>query len=263
MSARTHKSADFVLDELGIVEPNDIQIEAIAEYCDATIVYECLTGCEARILGSGDRAIITINKRSSRARQRFSAAHELGHWMYDRGRIAFACTEAKLVRGWDDGNPERRANRYAADLLLPRNMFVPRARNCPINHESVAELARAFETSLTATAIRLVELGSYPSMLVCSDTDGRKWFSRSPIVPRTLMPRQVPGKGSLAAALLSGTTRPSGPEEVDADEWIDHPDAHRYCLREDSVRVTEGLVLTLLWWRDERQILDLEDNDGE
>lgn len=263
MSTRTHKSADSLLDELGIAEPDEIQIEAIAEYCDATIVYELLTGCEARILGSWDRAIITVNQRSSRARQRFSAAHELGHWMYDRGRIAFACTEAKLIRGWDDANPERRANRYAAELLLPRNMFVARARNCPITHESAARLAREFETSLTATAIRLVELGSYPSMVVCNDTDGRKWFSRSPIVPRTLMPRPMPGKGSLAAALLSGAMRSSGPEDVDADEWISHPDAHRYCLHEDSVRVTEGLVLTLLWWRDERQILDLEDDDDE
>lgn len=47
-----------------------------------------------------------------------------------------------------------------------------------------------------------------------------------------------------------------------ADEWIDHPDAHRYSIREDSIRLASDLVLTLLWWRNEQQLLDL-DTDSE
>ena len=87
-------SADQLIEELGIAEPNEIDIEAIAQYCGATIVYESLKGCEARILGTDTRAIITVNSDSPRARQRFSGGHELGHWMRDRGKAAFACTES-------------------------------------------------------------------------------------------------------------------------------------------------------------------------
>lgn len=79
-----------VLSELGVSVPSDIVIEGIAEYCGATIVYEPLDGCEARILGAGDRAIITVNANSPRPRQRFSAGHELGHWMRDRRKLAFS-----------------------------------------------------------------------------------------------------------------------------------------------------------------------------
>src|SRR5229473_6843228 len=87
-------SADNIIKELGISEPADIDIEAISQYCNATVVYEWLTGCEARIVGNADRAIITVNADSRRGRQRFSAAHELGHWMRDRNQVGFSCTNA-------------------------------------------------------------------------------------------------------------------------------------------------------------------------
>ena len=97
-----------------------------------------------------------------------------------------ACTEKQLVGEWGDDNPERRANRYAADLLLPRKLFEAEARTMPATFASVRVLAKTFETSMTASAIRLVELGSSPSMIVCTEVTGRKWFARSPLVPLSL-----------------------------------------------------------------------------
>src|SRR5262249_16785826 len=151
-------------------------------------------------------------------RQRFSAAHELGHWMRDRGKIAFACTDQMLVKEWGDDNPERRANRYAADLLLPRKMFEAHARTMPAPLASARTLAKTLETSLTSTAIRLVEVGSCPSMIICSEPSGRKWFARSPLVPAELWPTTKPGTGSIATKLLAGDSQAGAPEEVDADE---------------------------------------------
>ncbi len=253
------KAPAAVLDELGVSAPSEIIIEGIAEYCGATIVYEPLDGCEARILGADDRAIITVNADSPRARQRFSAGHELGHWMRDRGKIAFSCTDNNLVRDWGDDNPERRANRYAADLLLPRRLFEVAARGLPPTFESVRNLAAMFETSLTATAIRLAELGDAAAMIVCNDKQGRRWFYRASLI--RLWPLSKPGPNSEAARLLAGGfTRSGGPTTVDADEWIDDAEASKYTLVEDSMRAG-GVVLSLLWWKDERQILDLEDDD--
>jgi hypothetical protein len=50
-----------LLSDLGITEPCDIRIEAIAQHCGATVVYERLKGSAARILGFGDRAFITVD----------------------------------------------------------------------------------------------------------------------------------------------------------------------------------------------------------
>ncbi len=258
MTGFHYKSPKALLSELGITEPRDIQIEAIAQYCGATIVYEALSGCEARILGLGDQAIITIRKNSPRERQRFSAGHELGHWMRDRGKIAFQCQGKDFTVEWNEDNPERRANRYATELLLPDFMFAPRARNRPITFQTVQELASEFKTSLTATAIRLVELGSFPAMIVCNGLERRHWFIRGEDVPAFLWPVQKPERGTLAYSLLNGQiVKSREPIEVYADSWITHSDSHKYRIVEDSLKVSGDLVVTLLWWKDERQLLNL------
>ena len=250
---------DQILAELGILGPEDLDIEAIAEYCGATIRYKPLTGCEARIIGYRDRAIITINENSWRGRQRFSGGHELGHWMHDRGEIAFRCDYEVYVRGWRASNPEARANRFAADLLLPLSMFRPRARGLPVTFGSARSLANTFKMSLTATAIRLVEHGGLPSMLVCNSPQKKEWFVASPEVSGRLWPLVRPQQGSAAASLLSTAREVEGPIDVRCDNWINHPRADHYWIREDSLRLKEGTVLSLLWWEDEQQLLDLDE----
>src|SRR2546428_330054 len=144
MGAAPYKSPSSLLSELGITEPSDIKVEPIAQYCGATILYEPLEGCEARIIGYGDRAIITVNSASPLGRRRFSAAHELGHWMRDRGSVAFACDAPVLISEWGDENPEVRANRYAVDLLLPQSMVRPRVKAQAIALDTARGLAKNF-----------------------------------------------------------------------------------------------------------------------
>lgn len=252
-----YRSPSALLEELGITEPWDIHVEAIAEYCGATIVYEPLKGCEARIIGHGDRAIITVSSTSLRERQRFSGAHELGHWMGDRGKVAFACVEMVFAAEWGEENPEVRANRYAADLLLPPSTFSRRAKNKEMTFATVRDLAKDFQTSLTATAIRLVELGSFPAMLVCYELGKRRWFTRGPDVPQFLWPQSEPGRHTVAYDLIHGSATTEGPVDVYADGWFEIRNANRYEVREDSRRISDRFVLSLLWWKDESQILDL------
>src|SRR6185312_9047776 len=170
------KTPEQLLDELGIREPSQLKIEAIAYHCHAIILYEPLTGCEANIVGRGDRAIITVNSTAIPTRQRFSAGHELGHWMRDRGQIAFGCSQQQIDSEWSTNNPEARANQFASDLLLPLRLFVPLAKNRPVTVETIRDLGHTFQMSLTATAIKLVRLGSFPSMLVYYERGERKWF---------------------------------------------------------------------------------------
>lgn len=161
-SPECYRTPFEILNDLGITDPQDIDVEAIAEDCGATIRYRLLSGCAARIMGYNNRAIITIDDHTPRPRQRFSAGHELGHWMRDRGRVSFQCTNSTFVREWSAENPETRANRFTSDLLLPPRMFRPRAKGLPVTFESVRQLAETFTTSLTATAIRLIEYGELP-----------------------------------------------------------------------------------------------------
>jgi len=261
--AQTYKSPKRLLEELGITDAEDIDVEAIAQYNDATIVYEPLTGSEARILGNGDKAIITINKHSPVQRQRFSAGHELGHWMRDRGKIALSCTDRIYKTSWSEDSPEQRANRYSVELLMPEPMFAPCTKNLPMVFESVRSLCGVFNTSLTATAIRLTELSSYNAMLVCYENRRRKWFFRGPDIPKALWPYEQLSTSTKAAS-LSSTTGDQATGNSSADAWVDHPGSWQYSVKEDSIVIGSGLTLSLVWWQNEKQILDLdEDKEDE
>jgi len=150
MPKRFLKAKDL-LDELGITEPNEIDLEAIAQYAGATVTRQKMIGAEARIVGLNDQAIITINQDSLPTRQRLSIGHELGHWMYDRGQIDMTCGTDKQERFYTGTDKESLANEFATELLLPSSMFTPRLAKRPPKLEVVKDLAAVFAASFTAT----------------------------------------------------------------------------------------------------------------
>jgi hypothetical protein len=251
-------SAEHLLRHLGVEKPGDIDLEAIAQYCQATVRYRQLDSCVARIVGSGSRAIISVNKGDILERRRFSIGHELGHWMHDRGNVGYACTASNLsARDWESADKEARANRFGAELLMPAYLFRSLADRKPMTLKSASELADVFKTSLTASARRLIDLGSFPAMLVCHGKLGRVWFTRGRDVPDFLYPRRDLHQDTEAFSILYGSSRPpSRPTPVTADLWIDHRAGGRYSLIEHSARTWE-YVLSMLWWKDERMIVDL------
>ena len=115
--------AERLLHDLGITEPGEIDVEVIACAAGAAVRYRRLAIGDARIVGLGDRAIITVDDRASRVRQRFSVAHELGHWHHHRGRRLICHGAADQQDG--AAGCEREADGYAADLLMPRFMLGP------------------------------------------------------------------------------------------------------------------------------------------
>lgn len=252
------KGAAELLDELGITRPDEIDVEAIAAYCGAYVVYAPLGSADARIVGSGTKAVITINSNAIPSRQRFSIGHELGHWMWDRGKMAFSCS-AELQDGrWSGTDKEARANRFASELLMPSAMFKERASKRDATLETVSDLANQFQSSLTATAIRFVEHGSFPCMAVLHSPSGREWFFGSKEVDGKLWPHKQLDEYSFAHDLLRGKIK--GPRTtglVDADTWINHPRASHYELFESSVLISSDRALTLLWWKNEKMIADL------
>ena len=80
-------------------------------------------------------AIITVNALSSYTRQRFSIAHELGHWNYDKGKAQFSCGRSDMKQS--SNRKETRANQFAADLLMPKMMFKKYYKGKDINFKTV------------------------------------------------------------------------------------------------------------------------------
>ncbi|WP_308814320.1 ImmA/IrrE family metallo-endopeptidase [Sphingomonas sp. GV3] len=173
--------AERLLLDLGITEAHEIDVEVIAWSVGARVRYRPLLQGDARIIGLGDRAIITVDDRASRVRQRFSVAHELGHWHHHRGQ-RLICHDAS-------GNAqahtcEREADRYAADVLMPRFMLGPWMAEAPMSIELVNGVARLFQVSRLAAALRLADLHAGRFALIVDEPDGRRWFRRSAALPK-------------------------------------------------------------------------------
>jgi Zn-dependent peptidase ImmA (M78 family) len=241
-------AAEQLLQELGITEPEEIDLEAIAWHIGAIVKYQVLDGSEARIVGTGDRAIITVNAASTHTRQRFSIGHEIGHWYYHCGRI-LVCRSEEIGQHGDGGSfLERQADAFAADLLLPGYVLRPRVRQFKaLTFDVVCQVAKLFNTSLPATAIRLVEQGFWPAMLVCHSQLGRRWFVRSLSLPEGWYPRDDLDSASYAFGILFGNdSDQTRPRAISAQAWFRRWDAERYRLQEQSIRTMEGETLSLL-----------------
>jgi hypothetical protein len=195
--------AELILKRLGITEPREIDLEAIAWDLGVRVRYRPLRGCEARIIGTADQAIITVNSGSSHKRRRFSIGHELGHWHYDRGRVLLCQAEEIGQAGSSALSRERAADRFASSLLMPDYIFRPIARSYPkVDFQTVRAISELFDTSTTATAIRLIEDRYFPAVLVCHGPRGRKWFTCSPEVPDRWFPRDDLSTDSFAFGVL-------------------------------------------------------------
>jgi IrrE N-terminal-like domain len=247
--------AEALLQELGITEPKEIDLEAVAFHVGARVRFRPLCGCEAHILGCGGQAVITVKHDSSTRRKRFSIAHELGHWRFHRGKTLVCRVDEYRPR--DGTSAEKVADAYAADLLMPRYLFVPRAAALGrIAFDSIGGLGQAFQTSLTATAIRLVDLDQFLGFVISHTAKGRKWFARSPSVPRHWFPREdLDAKSFAFGVQFGGRSDDSAPRKIGADAWFDRQGAARFMVREQTFRVARDETVSLVII-DDRAMLD-------
>ncbi|KZE16075.1 MULTISPECIES: ImmA/IrrE family metallo-endopeptidase [Sphingomonas] len=169
--------AERLLHDLGITEPGEIDVEVIACAVGAAVRYCRLAVGDARIVGLGDRAIITVDDRASRVRQRFSVAHELGHWHHHRGQQLICRGAAEQQDG--AAGCEREADGYAAGLLMPRFMLEPLVAGVPMSFDLMHQIAATFGVSTMAAALRLADLHPAAFALIVEEADGRRWFRRS------------------------------------------------------------------------------------
>lgn len=240
--------AEKLLQELGITEPEEIDLEAIAWHVGAKIKRRKLDGCEARIVGTDNKAIITVNTSSALVRQQFSIGHEIGHWHYHRGKSLICRSDE--IGGHNSGNAilERQADKFASNLLLPNYILKPYLSQFKkLTFDTIKNTAKTFGTSLPATAISLVERGTWSAMLVCHGPAGRKWFTRNNSLSDYWFPNSELHPESHAIGILYGNDPDQvSPKKIKAHAWFNCKEACTLDIYEQSIRTMEGEALSLL-----------------
>ena len=110
--------------------------------------------------------IIVINQNHTITRQRFTIAHELGHFIYHRNKIGDGIVDNALYRQTTynginnneiNARDEQQANNFAANLLMPS--FAIEKINKELGKVDPKILAEKLNVSIPAINIRLNNLG--------------------------------------------------------------------------------------------------------
>lgn len=150
-------AAELLLLRAGVTRP-PVEVAKLAEQCGVRVIpHELPQALSGAFLQLEDGAVITVNESQFSGRQRFTVAHELGHYLlrhHDRFHIDLSEPTAIGEPPGYNWVHEREANEFAASLLMPAAMmreFVPEAR-------SVRKLAERFDVSPMAMSYRLRNL---------------------------------------------------------------------------------------------------------
>lgn len=240
--------AERLLMQFGVLRAQDIDLEAIAWHLGAVVKYRHMDSADGTIIGSLTRAVIAINSSTIPTRQRFSLAHELGHWHFHRGKVLF-CGPAD-IGSFAGGplDPERQADAFASDLILPSYLVRPKiSKFKKVSLHSARELAEEFHASLTATLLKILNDNRFPILLVCHSKDRRRWFRRANMVPQWWFPREELDKETFAFEILhAGAAEDAYPRKNGAGAWFDFRNVDRYEIFEQSFRLPNEEVLTVL-----------------
>lgn len=240
--------AERLLWSYGIVEPEQIDLDALAFDQGAHVHYRKLDGCEARLVAHASGAIISINAHSREGRRRFSLGHELAHWICDRDRGSFICAKEQVgPQNAEAKSVEAYANTYSSQLVLPDYLVGPRIERKPVSLDCAEVLRKEFKVSLTAAAIKLVKKATVPACAVCFGQSKRAWFVANSLFPYGLYIAKEMHAESEGFELLYGSAGGlTRLRKEPASRWFNGAGVFTMSATAQSVKLPDQTVLSVV-----------------
>ncbi|MFH1788267.1 MAG: ImmA/IrrE family metallo-endopeptidase [Candidatus Altiarchaeota archaeon] len=120
-----------------------------------------------------DKTVVRTNKNDSRLRQNFSFAHEIAHILYSElkleqytNSIEYRFPNVTDQERAKERDKERLCNIAATELLMPEEVFARYLTRAGLSIDSVKTMARLFEVSFQAAAIRIAEVSMEPCIML-------------------------------------------------------------------------------------------------
>ncbi len=246
--------ARSIISKWNIRHPLDINIEDIAADLNVIIIERPNISSAARIVSIGETGIITVNKQIPElGKKRFAIAHELGHFGLHRKKSPIEiCTELSFLEWYKKSDEEQEANAFAVELLMPTDIFRTFCANKTPSLKEIGKIADEFQTSLTATAIRYVELGKTPCAIIASKDEKVNWFAVNPSFPYRIKGKGTPlHEFACANDYFNKGATPSEPETVAGVAWLEDYIIGSKCFLYEEVIPLKAYntTLSLIWIR--------------
>lgn len=162
------KTKKFIDKYIGSTSELPVNIEKIIKTENIQITKQVLSdNLSGILLIKGDSALIGVDETNIPVRQRFTLAHELGHFVLHKEESS-VFTDIQLFKRQSEGytsreeRMEQEANFFAASILMPEVLVRQKANimECDLHDdENVSKLAELFNVSLPAMTFRLLNLG--------------------------------------------------------------------------------------------------------
>jgi len=160
MIEKIESEADRLLSNLGISEV-PTPIEDVARLLGLRISRAPSTEFSGLLLRKDGKALIGVNSSEAPVRQRFTIAHEIGHFVLHPRQDAFVDFRKSTAAGDIRPPRERHADMFAAALLMPRKSLLKDCRRLAGNIEPddlIRTLAKLYAVSEDAMRFRLINL---------------------------------------------------------------------------------------------------------
>ena len=195
---------------------------------------------------------IAYNGKARGERQRFTIAHELGHFILHRSqKQSFNCDSQSVHTGIDGLRQiEREADEFASNLLMPGDLLREWISNQRIDLHVLSAIAKRFQVSFEALCIRFIKFTKQRAILVYWDNGFVKyeWRSSSAVRTRTRIRRngdpQEPLPGTLAAD--TSVEQEWDGTEMSAAIWCPEEAAHMKLWEFKHSYGARDRILTLL-----------------
>jgi len=164
--------AQDILSSLELTPP--IDIHKVCNLYDIKVYYENIHSAEAFLVVANGKKSIIINERKIlyMPRQRFTIAHEVGHFFIPWHSRQYACYK---IGDFDTSDIyENEANIFASELLIPKASILSRLEGKTISLELIKELAQEFNVSLGAMARKVIDNTDEKVMVLLYYSNGNK-----------------------------------------------------------------------------------------
>ncbi len=168
--SNVHSYVEQLLKKNNITKP-PIDVYAIAKNLNLIVIprpYTAKNKLAAMLIREGRKVIIAINSDHDKQKQRFSVAHEIGHFLLHPGEKLFIDREFSV--NFRDSKAsigkhiqEIEANRFAGKLLIPERFLIEDLHAYHMdevedNHKISRELAKKYNVSIFTMNIRINSL---------------------------------------------------------------------------------------------------------
>lgn len=235
-----------------------IDLDKICEKLDIKVNYEYLGEIEAILIVSSSKKNIIINdcKSKYKRRERFTIAHEIGHYVIPWHENLQECD--KIVDFKSEDIIEQQANAFASELLVPKDILLNDISDKKVTLSLIKELAEKYSVSLIVMARRILEYTDNEAIALIYYENGNKYIQmKSKSFNKEIKDGPIT-KSSAHKLLTCYNTSAEIKDIVEGKIWINGVDINFKVIEESMFQSSLNRVFTLLRVADEEDILDLE-----